>query len=179
MCEVWRTEVGVLGRCSVNERGACRRRGDVQSRIRGKTNGSQNQRGSSVGSSTNKKLRTEGCTLKKERKKIMNNNNKENAGIDLQPVTYSPSAKKAIYYQLIHRALILLTATISSYAAMAQTAFVANMGMNDVSVIDVTLNTVIDTVPVGLRPAQVEVSPDGRRVYVSNYGSDTVSVIDV
>ena len=45
--------------------------------------------------------------------------------------------------------------------------------------IDAVANTVIDTVPVGVRPIHVEVSPDGQRVYVSNQGSDTVSVIDV
>jgi YVTN family beta-propeller protein len=33
-------------------------------------------------------------------------------------------------------------------------------------------------IPVGEDPADVAVSPDGRRVYVANNGSNTVSVID-
>ena len=35
-----------------------------------------------------------------------------------------------------------------------------------------------DTITVGNRPLGVAVSPDGRRAYISNYVSDTVSVID-
>lgn len=89
------------------------------------------------------------------------------------------SVRKGISYQLIGRGLILLTVTFSFCAALAQTVFVANTGSNTVSVIDAASNTVIGTVPVGVRPRHVEVSPDGRRVFVSNQGSDTVSVIDV
>jgi YVTN family beta-propeller protein len=59
------------------------------------------------------------------------------------------------------------------------TVFVANRDSNTVSVIDSSTNTVLATIPVGLQPAQVEVSPTGQRVYVTNQGSDTVSVIDV
>jgi len=77
----------------------------------------------------------------------MNNNNKENNGLDRQPIPYSTSAIKAVSHNVFHRGLILITAALSSYAALAQSVFVANTGSNDVSVIDAASNTVIDTVP--------------------------------
>lgn len=45
-------------------------------------------------------------------------------------------------------------------------------------VIDTGTNTVVAQVPVGLHPAHVVVSPDGRLAYVTNGGDNTVSVID-
>lgn len=61
----------------------------------------------------------------------------------------------------------------------AQTvAYIANAGGNSVSVIDTLTNTVIKTIPVGVFPAGVAVSPDSRRVYVANFDSGTISVID-
>lgn len=36
----------------------------------------------------------------------------------------------------------------------------------------------ITDIPVGDNPAGVAVSPDGRRAYITNHGSGTVSVID-
>ena len=47
-----------------------------------------------------------------------------------------------------------------------------------VLVFDTTTNTIVDTVLVGIAPFFVAVSPDAKRVYVSNRGSHTVSVID-
>ena len=41
-----------------------------------------------------------------------------------------------------------------------------------------TTPTVIDTVPVGTYPGAVAITPDGTRAYITNGGSDTVSVID-
>jgi YVTN family beta-propeller protein len=47
-----------------------------------------------------------------------------------------------------------------------------------VHVIDTTTNTVTDTVPVGSFPKGITVSPDGKKVYVTNSWNDNVSVID-
>lgn len=44
--------------------------------------------------------------------------------------------------------------------------------------IDTRSDTVTAKVPVGMHPAHVVVSPDGRFAYVTNGGDDTVSVID-
>ena len=49
---------------------------------------------------------------------------------------------------------------------------------NTVSVIDTVNNTVTAIVPVGIAPLGVAVTPDGKKVYVTNPKSDNVSVID-
>jgi YVTN family beta-propeller protein len=46
-------------------------------------------------------------------------------------------------------------------------------------VIGTTTNTVVATVGVGAIPVHVSVSPGGSQVYVTNAGSNSVSVIDV
>jgi len=45
-------------------------------------------------------------------------------------------------------------------------------------VINTSTNAVIKTITVGSNPKSVAVTPDGARVYVTNQGSNTVSVID-
>ena len=58
------------------------------------------------------------------------------------------------------------------------TAYVANDGSNDVSVINTATNTLTATIPVGNDPRGVAVTPMGRYVYVGNRFSDTLSIID-
>ena len=58
--------------------------------------------------------------------------------------------------------------------------YVANSGSDTVSVIDITNNTVIKTIPVGNTPSSIfRNSFYSNLAYVANSGSDTVSVIDV
>jgi len=45
-------------------------------------------------------------------------------------------------------------------------------------VIDTAANTMIATIPVGLAPSGVAITPDGSRVYVTNQSGGDVSVID-
>ena len=47
------------------------------------------------------------------------------------------------------------------------------------SVFDIATQSVVATVPVGRTPDGIAISPDGRRAYVANYGTDTVSVVDL
>src|SRR5689334_12224813 len=62
---------------------------------------------------------------------------------------------------------------------LAQTkAYVTNAGDHTVSVIDTASNTVVATVPVGLFPSGIAVTPNGAFVYATNFGGGTVSVID-
>jgi YVTN family beta-propeller protein len=49
---------------------------------------------------------------------------------------------------------------------------------NSVFVIDTATNTVIATIPVGLFPLSIAITPDGTRAYVTNSNSGTISVID-
>src|SRR5262245_28504910 len=73
-------------------------------------------------------------------------------------------------------ALALTVLLTSPVAAADVRVFVTNEKSNDVTVIDAATRTVVKTLPVGQRPRGVTVSPDGRRVYVSNSNSDSVSV---
>ena len=70
-------------------------------------------------------------------------------------------------------------ATLSATAALAQPfAYVANLGSNTVSVVDVAGHTAVATIAVGDNPDGVATTPDGARAYVANFLSDNVSVID-
>src|SRR3972149_5693129 len=62
-------------------------------------------------------------------------------------------------------------------AHAAPFAYVTNAGSGSVSVINTATNTVITTIPVGLTPEQVAVTPNGLFAYVANSGSNNVSVI--
>jgi YVTN family beta-propeller protein len=55
---------------------------------------------------------------------------------------------------------------------------VADQNSNNVSVIDISTNTVVATVPVGNTPERVAITPNGERVYVTNVVFNDVSVID-
>ena len=71
--------------------------------------------------------------------------------------------------------LILFLASIIGFA---QTAYITNEGDNTVSVINVTTNTVVATITVGVEPLGVSVSSDGTKVYTTNYSHpNTVEVI--
>lgn len=50
--------------------------------------------------------------------------------------------------------------------------------VNLVGVLDTATNAFITTVPVGIRPFALEVTPDGKRVYVPNHDSSSITVID-
>lgn len=62
-------------------------------------------------------------------------------------------------------------------AHAAPFAYVTNAGDNTVSVIDSATNTVRATIPVGLYPVAVAVTPDGMFAYVANANSNDVSVV--
>lgn len=59
-------------------------------------------------------------------------------------------------------------------------AYVANMDDGSVSVIDPSIDSVIDTITtdIGTAPQAVAISPDGSKVYVGNVISGGISVID-
>jgi len=58
-------------------------------------------------------------------------------------------------------------------------AYVANSGSDNVTVIDVTTNTIVEHISVGSSPDGIAISPDHHFVYVTNIVSDELSVIDV
>lgn len=56
-------------------------------------------------------------------------------------------------------------------------AYIANAFSNTVSVLDTATNVIVATVPVGIAPRGVAVTPTGDFVYITNANSETVSVI--
>ena len=56
--------------------------------------------------------------------------------------------------------------------------YVTNQLDNTASVIDGATHKIVATVRVGVSPAQMAVSQDGKSVYIANTGSDTVSVLN-
>src|SRR5438445_3514626 len=95
------------------------------------------------------------------------------------------------FYQVLHRTngqhlsivlflLLSMGVGLGTATAQAQTrAYVTNdSGSNSVSVIDTATNTVVATIPVGLSPFGVAITPDGARAYVTNVADTTVSVVD-
>jgi YVTN family beta-propeller protein len=55
---------------------------------------------------------------------------------------------------------------------------VANEGTNTLAIVDLTTRQV-KTVPVGTAPHSVDLTPDGRRAFVGNFGSGDISVVDI
>ena len=72
---------------------------------------------------------------------------------------------------------LLALALLLAGPLRAQYAYVTSFYENNVSVIQTSDNTVVDTIAVGTYPYGLAVSPGGSRVYVANLGSNTVSVI--
>ena len=77
---------------------------------------------------------------------------------------------------LLASSLLLVVAASPASAAPGR-AYVANGASDTVSVVDTATNVVVAIIPVGDRPDELAVTPDGSRVYVVNTQSGTVSVI--
>jgi len=69
-------------------------------------------------------------------------------------------------------------ADASAHQGMDQGAHAAMVKAGAVWAIDTRNDTVVAKVPVGLHPAHVVLTPDGRYAYVTNGGDNTVSVVD-
>jgi len=72
----------------------------------------------------------------------------------------------------------LATAVAFAPSAAAREVYVANAGAGTVSVIETTANAVVATVPVGGKPVDVAISPDGATAYVTDTAIDSVHRID-
>jgi YVTN family beta-propeller protein len=73
--------------------------------------------------------------------------------------------------------VVVSALALATPAALARQAFVANLGANTLTPLDLETNQAGAAIPVG-RPDSVAISPDGRTAYVSNELAGTVSVID-
>jgi YVTN family beta-propeller protein len=72
----------------------------------------------------------------------------------------------------------LLSPHVDALALHDGKLFVVNTPADTLDIIDTDTKRIVARVPVGVDPVCVTVRPDGREVWVSNYISDTVSVID-
>ncbi len=72
--------------------------------------------------------------------------------------------------------IILSLIALNAMVVNAQSAYITNQ-LNNVYVINLASNT-ISTIIVGQLPYGVSVSPDGSKVYITNLGDSTVSVIN-
>ncbi len=75
------------------------------------------------------------------------------------------------------RLALLFIACVHMAHAKINYAYVANNSANTVSVVQLSNNTVVKTIPVGSFPYQVAVNQADTFAYVTNSGSNTVSVI--
>lgn len=73
----------------------------------------------------------------------------------------------------------VLALVLAAPVAANECAFVAASGLDAVTVIDVGNDRITGFLPVGLRPAGVAVSGDGRRAWVANTDEHTVTVLDL
>jgi YVTN family beta-propeller protein len=71
----------------------------------------------------------------------------------------------------------LLLGPVSPARAAGTLLYVPDPSANMVSVVDTSSDTVTATIPVGSRPYDAAVTPDGSQVFVANQGDGTVSVI--
>src|SRR5580700_5340098 len=82
--------------------------------------------------------------------------------------------RKCLYPLLF---IILLSTRLSCLAN--NFAYVTNSGSGNVSVIDTSSNTVVNTISVDIGPVGIAVTPNGSFLYVTNDISNDVSVIAV
>ena len=71
-----------------------------------------------------------------------------------------------------------ITATITATPVPAGYAYIPNATDNVVSAVDLSTNTVKAKIAVGQNPDGEAITPDGSRVYITNTGSHSVSVIN-
>ncbi|WP_168187526.1 gliding motility-associated C-terminal domain-containing protein [Pedobacter sp. G11] len=81
-------------------------------------------------------------------------------------------------FTAVNNTKVPIVATITAVPASSGYAYIADVYLDVVSVIDINTNNIIARIPVGKGPTGVAVSPDGGKVYVANYDSHNVSVID-
>jgi YVTN family beta-propeller protein len=65
------------------------------------------------------------------------------------------------------------------HTTQTDTVYVANSGLNNVSVISTSRNVVTQTIEVGNNPVALAETPDGRKLYVVNQGSNNVTPITI
>ena len=82
-------------------------------------------------------------------------------------------------------AVLILWVCLGSPVLGQHYAYIPNMGIpgdpnnDDLSIVDLSTNTVVATVPVGDNPQAVAINPAGTAAYVANTGDNSFTVIDI
>src|SRR5215813_13268160 len=66
-----------------------------------------------------------------------------------------------------------------SYDSARNLVYLANFLRNEVDIYSVDQKKLVGSVPVGLQPASLALSPDLNTLYVANIGSNTISTINL
>jgi DNA-binding beta-propeller fold protein YncE len=105
--------------------------------------------------------------------------------IDARRVIVTAQGQAAALVVDIERGEVLQTlvtgqrvAHMVAVAPGGQRAFVANIGSNNLTVLDLAAGTVLGHIPTGAGAEGVDVTPDGAEVWVSNRAADTITVLD-
>ena len=61
----------------------------------------------------------------------------------------------------------------------SQYAYVTDSSLNEVDVLDIQTGRYVARIPVGSDPTSIDITPDGKSLYVCDSGGQTISVIDV
>jgi len=72
----------------------------------------------------------------------------------------------------------IAVAPVSDNANIFGKIYVGNQGSNTVTIIDESFQFPFTTVPVGTSPSAIVVNPNANHIYVANFDSDNVSLID-
>ena len=66
-----------------------------------------------------------------------------------------------------------------TYDAQRNLVYLANSIRNQVEIYSVESRQLVGSIPTGLQPASLALSPDGQTLYVANVGSQTLTLINL
>jgi YVTN family beta-propeller protein len=97
-----------------------------------------------------------------------------------QTAQMAPRTRTHVFRQLLLLTLLLVAGATATSAAQQCLLYVTDYRAANVRVMDCTgnSNTALNPIQVGQQPFGIVASPDGHWLYVANYGSNSVSVIN-
>src|SRR5271165_89390 len=75
--------------------------------------------------------------------------------------------------------LLCLAATLQAATTPSPALLVLEKEQNTLVIVDPASLTIVARVPVGDNPHEVAVSDDGKIAYITNYGGNTIAVVDL
>src|SRR5439155_22807077 len=91
---------------------------------------------------------------------------------------FAPRSGDSMKSPLIQAIVLLVCCATVVGATAAPVAYVSNEGSSSVSVIDTATDKVVSTMKIGQKPRGIAISPDGKRLYISDQTANALRVID-